>query len=139
MIRGIFIAAVTLLVASGCASGGEPSERALHESNSTVFSGIDAGIYAIESKDVISLQVRHNPCRCPAPDFEIHIRGEWKRVIVDGEPGIVGELRERTEAMESIPGLHYLWLEGQFNGAAQFDETRVEYPRFDVVDFRVDE
>lgn len=142
MIRRVFIAAAVPLLffaAPGCTSGGQPSERALEESSATILSGIDAGIDAVDSQEVVAVRARYNPCVCPAPDFEIHLRGEWIRVIKNGDQTRLEGLRDQAQTLADLPGLHHVWLEGQFDGNAVFDDTGVEYQRFEVQNFRLDE
>ncbi len=136
----ILVAACLLWIgASGCASSGEPSERALEEGSTTILSGIEAGVVATEEQDVVVVQARYNPCLCPAPDYEVQVRGEWIRIIVDGDQLVLAELDERAEALAAAPQLGYLRLRGQFDDTAELEETRVEYPRFVLEEFEIEQ
>lgn len=114
---------------SGCASSGDPVERALK----TVADGVEEGVEAAESVDEVAVKARFNPCRCPAPDFEVKVYGRWKRIIVAGDDEVLEELRAQAEALDEAPGLGSLRLEGEFDGTGTFEETGIEYKVFRVV------
>lgn len=125
------ISAVVLVAAIGaaCSSAGTPSERALSQGYQAVFTGVDAGVSATEEQDSLALRARYNPCVCPAPDFEIHLHGQWSRAILDGDPMVLGEMALRVQGLEEAGRLYHLWLDGKFDGEAEFEDSRIDYPR----------
>ena len=133
----IFGSCVAALLA-GCAGGGEPSEQALHEGSAAIHSGVAAGVAAVDSQGVLTVEGRYNPCLCPAPDFEVRVRGEWTRVLMAGDTELVDDLRQVSQERSALPYLESLSLRGQFDGLGKFDETGVEYPLFEVEDFHIE-
>lgn len=120
----------------GCATG-PPHQRAVDRASAAGAAAADAGAGAVDDIDIIEIRSRYNPCHCPAPDFEVHLRGRWQRVIVDGESQLVEKLYEQARQLEESPGLEVFRLKGELTGSQRFDETGVEYQRFEVLDFRV--
>ena len=139
MIRLIVVAwllvAGGVVVSVGCATG-EPQERAMAQGASIVHTGVADGIDAVEAQDTIVMQARYNPCRCPAPDFEIHLRGQWRRVIVGGPEHQIDDLRQTARAMQGEGRLEDVWLTGQFDGQRPFDDTGVDHDYFEVLEFQ---
>ena len=122
----------------GCATGGDPPERALAQSSAVVSDGVDAAITALDSQDSLILRGRYNPCRCPAPDFELHVHGHWTRVILRGDTTSLEALQVQAEELDAAPHLVYFRMTGQFDGSARFDATNAEYEVFEVLDFGVE-
>lgn len=120
----------------GCASLGSV-DGAVDKSRSIVSSGVDEATDSAEEADV-ELQARLNPCRCPAPDFEIHVRGRWRRVIIEAGDASLVTLRDEATTFEDSRQLAVLWLRGDFSGSATHAGSGREYPRFVLHDFRVD-
>lgn len=129
------IAAVLLW---GCSIRGEPQQRALDRAEAAMFDGVDEGWEAVDALDEVVVRARYNPCRCPAPDFEVRIYGSWQRILVNGDTELVHELRHRASNLAEQPGLDYLRLYGQVKTPAVYEESGVEYDRFEVVDFEVE-
>ncbi len=122
---------------SGCATTGDPLERTLIKSTSVVSSGVNAGAREADTSDMLTIRARFNPCRCSTPDFELHVRGVWRRHILAGDEELLSDFQTQSEQLESTPGLHYFRLRGQFSGHDRF-ETGVEYPTFVVESFFVE-
>ena len=138
--RSVAIVALwTVAAAAAACASGPPEERAVVEGRSSIAAGIDAGHRAVDDLDHLDVRARFNPCRCPAPDFEVHVEGHWRRVLIDGEDDVVDRLQERGESLESTPGLHYFRLKGTFSGRQIFPATRGEYDVFDVQEFQVED
>lgn len=122
----------------GCAMGSDPSERALRRSLEATSTAVDRGVRAAEAMEDVPLVGRFNPCRCPAPDFEIYARGRWQRIIVDGDEAIIDDLIEQARAAEEQGRLASLRLWGRLDGSADYAETAIEYPRFRVDRFEIE-
>lgn len=124
-----------LVISAGCASG-SPPERAAAAATSTLADAVEQGTDAAEQQDDFEIRTRYNPCRCPAPDFEARLRDRWRRIVVTGDEPLVEELTQRARTQEASPGMTFFWLEGEFAGEEQFEQTGVEYERFELRDFR---
>jgi hypothetical protein len=129
---------IALSVGLGCAIGSDPAERALRRSLETTSTAVDRGERAAEAKEEIPLRGRLNPCRCPAPDFEVYTRGRWQRVVIDGDEELLSDLVEQVESAEEDGRLVSLRLSGRFEGSTAFEDTGIEYPTFLVARFQID-
>lgn len=141
MTQRYFIAVMTgawFVFCIGCSTGGEPPQRALAQSHSVVVEGVEAAIDAVHSQEIVTVRGRYNPCRCPAPAFEVYVHGNWIRTILDGDGAIIDAIEDRAAALEVAPRLEYFRLTGKFDGMALFEETNAEYERFELVEFRVE-
>ena len=134
------IAVMILLGAVGvaCSSAGPPSERALDEGYRAVLTGVDAGVAATEEQESLALRARYNPCNCSAPDFEVHLHGQWSRAMMEGDAMVLGEMVLRIQGLEEAGRLYHLRVEGKLNGKAEFEDTRVDYQRIQVRGFEVE-
>lgn len=113
----------------GCLSSGDPFQRALQRTDNAVESAVDA----LDDLDQVVLLARFNPCKCPAPDFEVRIFGRWERVLVTGEEELLEELDLLARTLDEDPGLGVFRLQGQFDGTDTFEDTGIEYELFRMV------
>lgn len=130
-------AAVVAALLVGCSTA-TPQQRAVDRGVSTVDSAVQSATTWPDRADEIEVRGRYNPCRCPAPDFEVYAYGGWNRVILDGSREMLQELRAEAEALDETPGLVFFRLRGQFDGTAEFDSTGWDYDRFQVVGYGVE-
>ena len=126
ILGGLLIA----ITASACAVGGDPSERALRRSLEATSTALERGAQAADSVEDVPLVARHNPCRCPAPAFEIFTRGRWQRVIIDGDDQALEALLDDASEAATAGRLVTFDLWGRFNGEAEYDDQGIDYPRF---------
>ena len=124
-----FLAIAVLLTASACATA-EPLDRALSRSQQTVATGVQRGLQASDQADHLRIAVRYNPCRCDAPDFELRIRGQWRRHLLNGDDELLQELNALALASldESNP-LQTWYLTGRVRGTRRHTNG-AEYPIF---------
>ena len=133
----LVVALMTVVMAGGGCAWLGAVDGAADKSRAIVSSGVDEATDSAEEADV-ELQARLNPCRGPAPDFEIHVRGRWRRVLIESGDASAATLREEASAIEESRQLAVLWLSGDFSGSATHAGSGREYPRFVLHDFRVD-
>ena len=135
MVIGSLALGLVMLSVAGCATS-EPGERALVRSNTAVASGVDAGTHAMETLDELELKARYNPCHCPAPDYEVYLRGNWQRIAIDGDDEIMEQLETEARALSQSSPLGFVWMTGRLNGTTTFEQTGVSYESFYVADVR---
>lgn len=129
---------VATTLAAGCATS-DPGERALLRGNTAVVSGIEEAESTTESLEDLKLKGRYNPCHCPAPDFEIYLRGNWQRVIIDGEDDALDELDAEARALAETSSLGFVSMTGRLDGTQTFEETGAAYESIYVTDIAVDD
>lgn len=134
MARGASASLLLVIMAAliGCASGGEPTSQALDRAEGTIGAGIDRGMDAVESQREVDLRGRYNPCQCPAPQFELYVRGRWERVILGGDEELIENIRAQLQAEEDLGRLVHAEMRGRFDGRKIFEQTGVEYEYFRV-------
>lgn len=140
MRQGFVIASLLYVVllfagaSTGCAMGVDPRERAMARSQAVVHSGVRIATRDMERHESVTLPVRYNPCRCPAPDFEIHLYGKWQRILLEGDEDVLANFYAQAEEGYTSPGLSFYRLDGRLAGRDRH-ETGVEYPVFVVQGF----
>lgn len=128
---------LAMTLVAGCATS-DPGERALRRGNTAVASGVDSATSTTESLDSVELKGRYNPCHCPAPDFEVHLRGRWQRVIIVGEDDAIDELDAAARSLDDSSSLGFVSISGRLDETATFEETGVAYDAFYITDARID-
>ncbi len=122
------------LGAVGCAT--DPVDRAMARSAGAVHDGLRRAQLETEDPQAFALRARYNPCRCPAPDFEIYLYGAWRRYLLEGDEDLLAALQAEAQTLELNGHLGHLALRGRFAG---FDRTEegLEFPVFLVESYEI--
>lgn len=128
--RASAIFVLLMLGLAGCASGPDrtPRDEAIVEASEEVLVGVEVGATSANERPGYRVLLRHNPSRCPCPDYEIFVFGAWERVWIDGSEAALA----RVEAFRDSGEQRTMAIRGVLTTERRPSERQVVYPVFEI-------